>query len=125
MCSSLFDCRRQPEPRDQLKSQMQIRARQPDVAADPGAGPQRLRGQVIRRVWRHFARTRISSLRSTACSSKPQLKTSPIESRDVSHLPIGQVPGALQGSGVGRVVAATSAEVGPSMPSTVAETRQR
>ena len=42
-----------------------------------------------------------------------------------SHRLIGQLPGVSQGAGVGRVAAAISVEVGPSTPSTTAETCQR
>jgi hypothetical protein len=41
------------------------------------------------------------------------------------HLTTGQVPGVSQDRGVGRVVAAASAEGCPSTPFTIAETRQR
>ena len=45
--------------------------------------------------------------------------------KDLVHLPIGQVPGVSQGAGVGSVLAVASIEIGPSTPFTTAETRQR
>jgi hypothetical protein len=45
--------------------------------------------------------------------------------RESLYLLIGQLPGALQGAGVGRVVAVTSVEAGPSTPFTTTETCQR
>jgi hypothetical protein len=45
--------------------------------------------------------------------------------RSLRHFPIAQVPGLSQGAGTGRVVAAASMEAGPSIPLTMAETRQR
>jgi hypothetical protein len=45
--------------------------------------------------------------------------------RESLYLLIGQLPGALQGAGVGRVVAVTSAEAAPSTPFTTTETCQR